>query len=95
MKGLYGCPKSPPCGAYTEIGTTHVCKPPRFDEKNIAHALAIDWTAIEAGTTLTKFIAVDRGAPEGDYSVELHGLVDKNGNILIVESKVLQKELEF
>lgn len=44
--------------------------------------------SMEHGQTLTKFVAVDKGSEDGDFTVEIHGLVSEDGTLTIVSEKV-------
>ena len=43
----------------------------------------IDFTEVESGETLTKFVAVDKGEEGGDRAVEIHGFYDAGGKLYI------------
>lgn len=44
--------------------------------------------SLEHGETLVKFIATDPGTEDGDFSVEIHGLVKEDGTLIICSEKV-------
>jgi hypothetical protein len=50
----------------------------------------LDFTAIDAGEILTKFIAKDESAE--DYTVELHGFFDERGNFYITDEIVSKRK---
>lgn len=52
----------------------------------------IDWTELEHGERLVKFIATDEGGP--DFAIQLHGFVDERGNFYITDEIVRKPEDE-
>lgn len=44
--------------------------------------------SLQHGETLTKFIAWDKGRDGGDFTVEIHGFVDEQGQLIITHEKV-------
>ncbi len=46
---------------------------------------SIDWTELEPGETLTKFVAVDTAASDRDMTVELHGFFSERGKFYITD----------
>lgn len=53
---------------------------------------SVDWTEIEHGETLRKFVAYDKSAIDHDFSVELHGFIDECGNMYITNEIVKRPE---
>lgn len=54
----------------------------------------IDFTEIESGTMLPKFVAVDDAVEGGDSTVELHGFCDENSRIIITNVILRTKRLQ-
>lgn len=48
----------------------------------------LDWANVPQGQKLIKFDACDEGNSSGDYAVRIHGLIDENGNVYIVQEDV-------
>lgn len=44
--------------------------------------------SLDHGETLTKFVAVDKGAEDKDFTVTVHGFVLENGSLIITDSIV-------
>lgn len=65
--------------------------------RHIHSLLPIDWTQLEHGETLRKFVAKDESdsLPHVDFSVEIHGLIDESGNFYITDQiTTKRKEIE-